>query len=542
MEGLFHKKKTKNQIKKSILTLSLMSALLLFSVTGLIQVVHASDPTYSISNSFTLDSASCTTNGGSWDTPTSTCTIPANVEWDMQAVLLFFSGPTITVTAGTTLVNQGTIVFESATTCTATNFPSDCDGTIQLDAGSSFSNYGTINISDSPAFTNKGVFNNYGTITALSCDTNNSDCQSIDNNGVVNNYGTINENFGDLNLDTSATFNNYGAINIGTHSASSCFGLSACFSVGFSATVNNYGTIANAGLQVVNAGGAIFNYGTYTDESGQYGFTGLSAGAIVNECTGTINPASLNTAPIALQVATNCVNTISIFSHGFSSLSSAVSSIQLSLNDLSTSLASGFGSLSTAISNLDTHLTNVNTDIDTQISTAVTTIDSHIDSSISGLQTSIDASITSAVTTLATDIGNIGKTGPLVGTSNDAAVATSPTFSSVSSFSSSASKWTQISPSTGSDRVVSGFTLSAISGTATNAVLYISTSNTPASSSSAYAIPLGTLKAVSTAGSETGQLRFPFDIPMGSTVYVQVVSTTGATVTVQLQLLNTPIN
>ncbi|MGD0804600.1 MAG: hypothetical protein ABSA11_11080 [Candidatus Bathyarchaeia archaeon] len=75
-------------------------------------------------------------------------------------------------------------------------------------------------------------------------------------------------------------------------------------------------------------------------------------------------------------------------------------------------------------------------------------------------------------------------------------------------------------------------------------MLYISTTSTLASSSVAYAIPLGTMTDEPDAS--TGQLRFPFNIPSGSPVYVQVVSgggaPTGTTVVVQFQFLSTPLN
>ncbi len=84
-----------------------------------------------------------------------------------------------------------------------------------------------------------------------------------------------------------------------------------------------------------------------------------------------------------------------------------------------------------------------------------------------------------------------------------------------------------------------GYAVSVSNGDASNAVLYVSTSNHPGSIGETYAIPLGTVKG---PASSTGQLRFPLSVPLGTPVYVQVVSGSSATVTVQLQFMNTPLS
>ena len=188
-----------------------------------------------------------------------------------------------------------------------------------------------------------------------------------------------------------------------------------------------------------------------------------------------------------------------------------------------------------------------------------------LSASISSLQASISAltsDVTRGFSSVLSAIANIGVTGPTVGTSNNATVASASIYPQTR-FTSSPSNWILISPATQAEnvtaRVIAGFTVS-LNTTSTsalqNAILYISTTNSPASSSATYAIPLGTITSDAKnndIGISTGQLRFPYSIPSNSNVYVQVVfSTSGQTLppltfynlraTVQLQLLTTPIN
>jgi len=246
-----------------------------------------------------------------------------------------------------------------------------------------------------------------------------------------------------------------------------------------------------------------------------------------------------------LDTATNTIiSTNGYVSAVVSNIQSALGSISsASITALQTSVTNGFNALSTATTNLQT---SVNT-----LATSLSTDYTALSASISSLQTSINnlkSAESSDLSSILSAIANIGVTGPTVGTSNDATVAASTAFSTVSAFSSSSSNWVLVSPSSATTgRVVAGYsiTFTAAAKMVTpsypwGVILYVSTTNSPGSSSAAYAIPIGSLSTL--GASASGQLRFPFSIPSGSPVYVQVVSSQTATVTVQLQFLNTPIN
>lgn len=259
-----------------------------------------------------------------------------------------------------------------------------------------------------------------------------------------------------------------------------------------------------------------------------------------------------------LYVANSGSNSISVIDaspnpalSGLSGILSGIGTIETSLGALSTDLSNDFGSLQTSITSLSSSLSTLSTEvnsIDTTLTTdfaslsgQLTSLSASLSAGFSGLSaqmTSLSSSLSSDFATLSSQIANIGTSGPTVGTSNDAATATSASFSSRATFSSTPSTWTLVSGSAGTDRVISGYALSVTAGSTRNAVLYISLTNSPSSVSSTYAIPIGGINILTTSN---GQLRFPFKVPSGSSVYVQVVSANGATVTVQLQTLNLPI-
>jgi YVTN family beta-propeller protein len=227
-----------------------------------------------------------------------------------------------------------------------------------------------------------------------------------------------------------------------------------------------------------------------------------------------------------------------------SSITGGFSTVEASLTTLSSSLSADYSSLSSAISTLQTALSTDFSTLNSQISTLSTTVTSGfsgLTTQISGLSSDLSsdyASLTSQLSAISSAIANIGVTGPTVGTSNDATVVTSPSFSSRTSFSTAASAWTLVSTSSPNE-VLSGYAVSTTAPVTRNAILYVSLTPTPASASATYAIPLGGLGILT---SPTGQLRFPFHIPAGSSIYVQVVSSSPASITVQLQMVSEPIN
>jgi len=197
-------------------------------------------------------------------------------------------------------------------------------------------------------------------------------------------------------------------------------------------------------------------------------------------------------------------------------------------------------SISSSISTLHSLVYNLTTSISATLSSIQTTL-SGIASSISALRTSVNTLTTNLLSdfnSLSAAIAKIGASGPEVGTSNDATVSTSPVFPTTTSFSSNLWMWTQVSTGSPTNQTLAGFALTVTSGTVKLGVLYISTTSTPAASSQTYAIPLGTHAA---GGSIVEQLRFPYSIPKNTLVFVQVVSSTGSKVVVQLQFLCVPL-
>jgi len=231
-----------------------------------------------------------------------------------------------------------------------------------------------------------------------------------------------------------------------------------------------------------------------------------------------------------------------------SSLSGGLTTVEGDLTGLSGTLSSDFTSLSNGISGLSGQVTTLTSDLSTDSLTIQTSL-SGLSTALGNVQASVTAigiQVSSLSTTLSSDfsslssaISKLGSSGSLAGTSNDAAVVTSPSFTAHTSFSTGPTAWTQVAASSATDEVVSGYSISTSSLLgARNAILYVSLTNTVTSAASTYAIPLGQINSLA---SSSGQLRFPFRIPAGSTVYVQVVGSAAVSVTVQLQFLSLPI-
>jgi hypothetical protein len=363
--------------------------------------------------------------------------------------------------------------------------------------------FGTLQI------TSSGIIGNAGTFFNKGGNVNNEGIFENQANGILNNTGSFNNaplGTGSLYNDNGAIFNNPGDF---TNSA----------------TMNNAGTtnVLSGGAFFNNGPGTIDNTGTI-DNSGAFHNAGTlqnSAGLFLEECGATITD-NVATNPFFVNNVCQPASSSSI-SALTSDLASDFSSLQASISSLSTLLSTDFTSLSTAISNVQTTVNSINTSVTSTIPTAL-------------------SNIQSALTSLSTAIAKIGVSGPTVGTSNDATVATSPAITSLSSFTTGATNWTQVTPGSANDQVLTGYVVSTDKGAITDGTLYISLTSTPSSPGATYAIPVGTLYSGSTPLS--GNLRFPFHIPQGDSVYVQLVSSTGkpASATVQLQFENLPIN
>ena len=376
-------------------------------------------------------------------------------------------------------------------------------------------NSGNLTIADS-GVTGDGIYN-IGTLTntdsgVIVLANTGDETLGIYNFGTITNNGNLtaaNPNY-DLGVFNLANFANYGYINI---ESTSEFGVDNGAS-GYNAVFTNYGAIWNNG----GSSESFSNYyGTLNRECGDVVTGGSIPGGVIN--TYACGPVFLNILSILSGLS------LGTLTPGYATLQNDLKGNFTSLSDglgtLSSDLSNDYSSLSNALSGISSQLTSLQTDVDNNFATLSSTLNSDFSS-------------------LSAAIANIGRTGPTVGTSNDATVATSPSFSTRTSFSTSASSWVQISPSAGVDQVVSGYTVSTTSLLTRNAVLYISLTNSPGSAGATYAIPLGTLTTLS--GPASGQLRFPFRIPAGSAVYVEIVSSNTASVTVQLQFQNLPIN
>jgi hypothetical protein len=351
--------------------------------------------------------------------------------------------------------------------------------------------FGTLHITSSGIIGNSGVFYNNGG------NVENEGIFEDQANAVLNNTGAFNNaplGTGSLYIDSGAVFNNPGAFTNGAtmNNAGTTNVLS-----GGSFYNNGPGTLVNTGT--LSNFGAFHNAGTFQD----------STGVFLEQCGGTISD-NFATNPFFANEECQPAS------------SGAISTLTSDISSLSASLSSDYASISTAISNVQTTVNGISTAVTSTIPTAL----SNIQSALSGISAAI---------------ASIGTTGPTVGTSNDATVSTSPSFGTVSAFTTGATSWVQAASGTPSDQVLSGYALSVDKGTVTLGVLYVSLTATPGGPGATYAIPIGT---TSSGSSVSGNLRFPFHIPQGDSVYVQVTSASGksASVTVQLQFENLPIN
>jgi hypothetical protein len=406
------------------------------------------------------------------------------------------------------LVNAGTISNSGNITI---NSAAGSDGIYN---SGTLTNSGNLTIRES-AVTGDGIYN-IGKITntnsgVMILENSGDETLGIFNSGTMTNYGNVtadnpNGSGGVLNL---ASITNYGYVS--TKSASE-FGVENGAS-GYPAKFTDYGTISNS----VGSSDPFDNY---------YGVLNLECGYVV---TGkAISSGIINTyacGPVFLSILS------SLSSLSLGSVSSNFETLQNDLQGNFTNLSNGISTLTSDLSADYTSISKTLTSISGNLSALQTTVSNGF--------ASLSSSLASDFGSLSSAISNIGRTGPTVGTSNDATVVTSPSFSTHTSFSTSASSWTQVASPAAFDQVVSGYSVSTTSFTR-NAVLYISLTNSPGSARSTYAIPLGALTLLS--ASPSGQLRFPFRIPAGSAVYVEVVSSTSVTVSVQLQFESLPIN
>ncbi|MDA4114991.1 MAG: hypothetical protein OK442_00375 [Thaumarchaeota archaeon] len=227
-----------------------------------------------------LDQATCTGTsypalGGSWDIPTSTCTLSAGT-------YTISSGDTLEIPSGATLSFSGsgrvtspigaTLEVDSGGAITVED-PGAAPGLSVIDNEGSFTNSGTITIEnsvmDSQGIANIGSFTNSGTITIENSGT---DTEGITNVGSFTNSGTITiENSG----SGSAGIVNFSA-GIITNSGTITVDNSGTGSVG----VANTGTITdlNCGVVViihtVSGGGGTYT-GNPVEQSGSCNTTGV---------------------------------------------------------------------------------------------------------------------------------------------------------------------------------------------------------------------------------------------------------------------------
>ncbi|MDE1766849.1 MAG: hypothetical protein KGI27_11350 [Thaumarchaeota archaeon] len=218
---------------KIYLTLfALVAATLLFSVHS------ANAVTYDLK-----DHASCQAISGTWDNPTSACTVSS---------LWIDSGDLLTVD---------------------NSFLS----TILLKVTDSLNNRGTIDISGSITIANSGILNNNGSITNY--------CTGQCVGGTIQNEGTITNNNGGT-IITNGTINNLGSINnFGTIKNTGTITNGGKLINNFKGMITNSGTIHNDEQSaIINSGGNITNYATVI---GDVAGTITNSGTIKNMCGGT---------------------------------------------------------------------------------------------------------------------------------------------------------------------------------------------------------------------------------------------------------------
>lgn len=477
--------------KVTILIIVLILASSIILGTSSIHFANANTTT-----TINIDSTGCGEIGGSWDSGSSTCYLSNSYT--------IGSGDEVLVPVGTTL--------------NITSF-----GTIEVQTGGTLFNDGTVDVSSGGGQVLStgliddalGIFNDYGLVASsgtLQVEYGDFNVGSftvpgtLNSNAPIINTGTFNVMYG--TVTSSSSFSNQGALN-------------QYYTFNNLGTLNSTGSISNYGT--LNNTGTVFNYGSF-----QNGGTVSDTGFIYEECGATM---AQNTGTNPFFVDDACQGSFSGISTLSNDLSNDFSSLQSSLSSISASLSTDFNSLSSSLSNDFSSLSSA-------IAGVQTTVDS-ISTSVSNLQ----SSLASDFNALSSAISKIGVTGPTVGTSNDATVSTSPTFSSKSSFSTNQADWVLVSAGSSSDTVIAGYTLSLSSGSVSNGVLYISVTNTPSGPGSTYAVPIGNIASPSNGAIPiSGNLRFPFHIPAGDSVYVQLVSSKGSSVVVQLQSESLPIN
>jgi hypothetical protein len=205
--------------------------------------------------------------GGSWDSPTSTCTLEVYYGLDSEETLYIPSGANLTIGVYGTLSN---------------NFH-----------GGNIQNYGTI--TDSGVIESIGVFNNTGTITITKAeDAQFEEYSPLFDYGDIINYGT---NYGGIilryggvvHVEPGGTTTNYGIVRMDSISA---------FDIDAKGTLVNYGSILGAGVSLQSTG-PITNYGNFTNrgsfDAGVAGnFTNEVGATFYNTPSGTVT----NSGPI----------------------------------------------------------------------------------------------------------------------------------------------------------------------------------------------------------------------------------------------------
>lgn len=225
----------------------------------------------------TLGKHICSVIGGTWDRTTSTCEISADGTASTSfliaegSLLLIDEGASLTVTAGTTIVDDGFNVGGIANDGTLNN-----SGTISAVATSNPGAYfvngstGTVNNDGTFDFSNQGYVRNSGTLD----NSSNFTTWNLDNYGSVSNEGTffVNDAFfvatgavvdnagfalmdvqGNLYIQAGGTINNaQDAILTSENGATISFEVDG--------TLDNSGLVSNEGAAVI--------YGTVINESG----------------------------------------------------------------------------------------------------------------------------------------------------------------------------------------------------------------------------------------------------------------------------------
>lgn len=472
---------------------------------------------------------------------------------------LSYSSGTCSLTGGTVGMSEDVEVSSGETLSLATS-----TGVLELFGSTLTIDHGGLLIVETPScsfaecLVNGGTINNAGNITvdtaAGACGIyntgtiQNSETITVKDSAVTGtgicNLGTVtNTNVGIIVLrntgDETLGINNGGTLtnsgNITTATTGTAEGI---FNLG---SATNYGTLTiqnTGGFGVGNGAGghaAVFtNYGSIMARGGTDPFDNYD-GVLNRECgdsivgttitTGTVNTYACGPAFLHMQeTLTNIESSISGLSLG--TVSSEIATLQ---NDLH----GNFTSLSSGVATLTTDLTNGLSSLTSAVSTLQSTADS-ISTTVSGIQTSLSSDFSS----LSSAIAGIGSSGPLAGTSNGASVSTVSLTAAPAPTPFSASSWTQVGPTASANEVVSGVSVSTTSGSVTQGVLYVTWTKS-GTVGQTYAVDIGGVAKGATPANI--QLRFPFSIPSGADVFVQLVSTSKAGADVQLQFVGLPI-